>query len=127
MQEVKYEWKPIHCSNCGGMGHDTEKCKRLLGTRKEWVPKVRQPTAEKTTDSEGFVTPREVQSHNKVPSAPAPVENSNLFQALNDDAATQEVVLLDPGIEALDDPRIVANTEGESTKHAGGGEPPISK
>lgn len=39
IQKVKYEWKPIHCTNCGGMGHDTEKCKKLLGMKRIWYKK----------------------------------------------------------------------------------------
>lgn len=58
LQEVNYEWKPILCQNCGGMGHDTEKCKRLLGVRGEWVRKEPQPTVAQSMDNDGFQTPK---------------------------------------------------------------------
>lgn len=82
LQEFKYEWKPIHCTNCGGTGHDTEKCKRLLGTRKEWMPKKHTATVQAQTDEEGFVTPRVTQSGSNSQVA-TPVSTTNPFQALN--------------------------------------------
>ncbi|XP_074265906.1 uncharacterized protein LOC141588360 [Silene latifolia] len=44
-QSVHYEWKPIICSSCHGMGHETGLCKKVVPkkkvvpVKKVWVPK----------------------------------------------------------------------------------------
>ncbi|XP_074283135.1 uncharacterized protein LOC141607680 [Silene latifolia] len=44
-QSVHYEWKPIICSSCNGMGHETGACKKVVPkkkvvpVKKVWVPK----------------------------------------------------------------------------------------
>lgn len=84
-QEVQYEWKPIHCSNCGGMAHDTEKCKHLLGVRKQWVPKTTTPVAltEVQTDSEGSIAPKNPTPARQIQITTTAVEMGNPFQSLN--------------------------------------------
>ncbi|XP_074266623.1 uncharacterized protein LOC141589901 [Silene latifolia] len=48
-QEVSYEWKPLVCSQCTGIGHDAAMCrKRAAEVRKKpaqkvWRPKVQAP------------------------------------------------------------------------------------
>ncbi|XP_074267096.1 uncharacterized protein LOC141590399 [Silene latifolia] len=48
-QEVSYEWKPLVCSQCSGIGHDAAMCrKRAAEARKKpaqkvWRPKVQVP------------------------------------------------------------------------------------
>lgn len=36
---VHYEWKPIQCKICKGMGHEERQCTKEI-IRKEWIPKV---------------------------------------------------------------------------------------
>ncbi|XP_062119269.1 uncharacterized protein LOC133833020 [Humulus lupulus] len=36
---VTYEWKPVSCDHCKGMGHDTSACRRKEGRKPEWVVK----------------------------------------------------------------------------------------
>ncbi|XP_074271324.1 uncharacterized protein LOC141595259 [Silene latifolia] len=50
---VEYEWKPIRCTKCKGMGHDKEQCKRgevkkheNQGVKKVWRPVVNKPAVE---------------------------------------------------------------------------------
>lgn len=83
--EVQYKWRPIHYNNCRGMGHDTEKCKRLLGIRKEWVPKAKNQGVvnQNPPDKEGFVTPKNAQPRSMVQPAQQIIPNENSFQALN--------------------------------------------
>lgn len=63
-QMVEYDWKPVHCNNCKGFGHDTKKCNKVAVGRtvKRWIPKTQQqpllqqkqqPTQQ---EEEGFVT-----------------------------------------------------------------------
>lgn len=96
MQEVKYEWKPIHCHNCGGMGYDTEKCKRLLWTRNECVQKITKPANDKPPpehiDDEGFMRPKHPQPIRHVPgSETANVELVSTFQSLNAQEISEKV------------------------------------
>ncbi|XP_060960884.1 uncharacterized protein LOC133031410 [Cannabis sativa] len=37
--KVNYEWKPILCKNCKGMGHETIDCRKREGKTQEWVVK----------------------------------------------------------------------------------------
>ena len=47
-QAVKYECKPMRCTDCGGFGHDMEECRkkrievamRKIQPRKQWVPRL---------------------------------------------------------------------------------------
>uniref|UniRef100_A0A803PNA5 Reverse transcriptase domain-containing protein n=1 Tax=Cannabis sativa TaxID=3483 RepID=A0A803PNA5_CANSA len=41
---VKYEWKPIVCKHCQGMGHTSEDCRRKEGKKQEWVVKDKSKT-----------------------------------------------------------------------------------
>ncbi|KAL9246084.1 hypothetical protein vseg_019663 [Gypsophila vaccaria] len=54
--EVEYEWKPVTCANCQGMGHTTEQCRKIKpksvqkpATRQVWQPvaKVNKGSVEK--------------------------------------------------------------------------------
>ncbi|XP_062105698.1 uncharacterized protein LOC133817249 [Humulus lupulus] len=56
---VTYEWKPIICDHCKGMGHDSSACRRKEGRKPEWVVKnTEKPTGsgEKTLDSNKDMT-----------------------------------------------------------------------
>lgn len=49
---VQYECKPIYYTDCGGIGHTAEECRRKkyeltlqkIGPKKMWVKKVNQPS-----------------------------------------------------------------------------------
>lgn len=47
--EVHYEWKPILCNNCSGMGHKLEECRHNKQQKQEWRPKKQV-----VVDEEGF-------------------------------------------------------------------------
>uniref|UniRef100_A0A803Q2L2 CCHC-type domain-containing protein n=1 Tax=Cannabis sativa TaxID=3483 RepID=A0A803Q2L2_CANSA len=56
--DVKYEWMPLVCYNCSGIGHSTKDC-RKKEEKKElrkhiWVPKQKVIEKEKQVDAEGF-------------------------------------------------------------------------
>ncbi|KAM6551594.1 hypothetical protein CsatB_001402 [Cannabis sativa] len=36
---VKYEWKPVICKHCSGMGHLTDECNKKQSAKQEWVVK----------------------------------------------------------------------------------------
>ncbi|XP_062103371.1 uncharacterized protein LOC133814426 [Humulus lupulus] len=36
---IHYEWKPIVCTHCNGIGHHSKGCKRKQNSGKMWVPK----------------------------------------------------------------------------------------
>uniref|UniRef100_A0A803QE60 Reverse transcriptase domain-containing protein n=1 Tax=Cannabis sativa TaxID=3483 RepID=A0A803QE60_CANSA len=58
--EIKYEWKPLQCNYCKGLGHTTEDCKKKEGKQQQWVVKDSSKTAisgvekRNETDSDGF-------------------------------------------------------------------------
>ncbi|KAM6571878.1 hypothetical protein CsatA_015958 [Cannabis sativa] len=55
---VKYEWKPIICKHCKGMGHPTEECRRKEAKKQEWVVKGKQKQGnddmKNVVDEEGY-------------------------------------------------------------------------
>ena len=51
---VRYEWKPILCTHCKGIGHESEKCKNKAPTKVEWVIKQKEEKKKPETDEEGF-------------------------------------------------------------------------
>uniref|UniRef100_A0A803QCE9 Uncharacterized protein n=1 Tax=Cannabis sativa TaxID=3483 RepID=A0A803QCE9_CANSA len=56
---VKYEWKPMFCEYCKGMGHKTSECRKKIGGKQEWVVKKRHEELPGTNklqavDSNGF-------------------------------------------------------------------------
>ncbi|XP_062093556.1 uncharacterized protein LOC133799568 [Humulus lupulus] len=52
---VHYEWKPIVCLQCNGLGHETTLCKKQSGS-KVWIPKDQGKAAHKkvNVDADGF-------------------------------------------------------------------------
>ncbi|KAM6554157.1 hypothetical protein CsatB_014919 [Cannabis sativa] len=52
---VKYEWKPVSCSHCSGLGHTTEKCRKNTKGKQEWVVKEDKRLKQKTIDEGGFM------------------------------------------------------------------------
>ncbi|XP_056690397.1 uncharacterized protein [Spinacia oleracea] len=89
-QQVKYDWLPISCTICGGMGHDKVKCtRRPVGhTRKVWIPK---PIQQETTTTQPI---QQVEPANVFVQATKfsrivghqlkPVVTSNTYQALSE-------------------------------------------
>ncbi|XP_074292072.1 uncharacterized protein LOC141618910 [Silene latifolia] len=56
--EVEYEWRPITCSKCQGMGHDGDQCKRVeqrkkvvVTTRKVWRPVAKKILEEQAQEA----------------------------------------------------------------------------
>ena len=91
-QRVEYDWLPISCSICKGMGHTMEKChKRVNKGKKIWAPKRVQPTNTVTVvqpkmqepDADGFVLATRFNKHRS--SQLKPIQTGNSFLALDDD------------------------------------------
>ncbi|XP_062075912.1 uncharacterized protein LOC133780045 [Humulus lupulus] len=54
---VEYEWKPTVCTNCSGLGHEAQVCRKSKIVKQEWVPKqkVSSPIVSKVNvDADGF-------------------------------------------------------------------------
>ncbi|XP_062080335.1 uncharacterized protein LOC133785093 [Humulus lupulus] len=49
---IKYEWIPISCGKCHGMGHYTDNCRKKEEVRKEWVVKKEAPQ-KRSLESQG--------------------------------------------------------------------------
>ncbi|XP_074283572.1 uncharacterized protein LOC141608117 [Silene latifolia] len=82
--KVDFEWKPILCKKCNGIGHETSKCKKPQtasvpqsgkgnGKKQEWRPKVKQATKVASLP----VTPPVI---NPPEELVTPVEKPNAFQ-----------------------------------------------
>ncbi|KAM6587258.1 hypothetical protein CsatA_009863 [Cannabis sativa] len=56
--EVKYEWIPLVCYNCSGIGHSTKDCRRQEEKQEQskqvWMPKKKHLDKEPQVDEEGF-------------------------------------------------------------------------
>ncbi|XP_062112517.1 uncharacterized protein LOC133823685 [Humulus lupulus] len=54
--DVKYEWIPLICKNCSGMGHGTNVCRNKVQTKKAWVPKEKAEvkSVDPVIDEDGF-------------------------------------------------------------------------
>ncbi|XP_060969654.1 uncharacterized protein LOC133036901 [Cannabis sativa] len=80
---IQYEWKPITCSNCSGLGHKTEDCRNGSKAKQEWVIKEDHRKANPIVDNEGFQAVskgKRVKEHGQV--STRKVQNG--FQALAD-------------------------------------------
>uniref|UniRef100_A0A803NJX8 DUF4283 domain-containing protein n=1 Tax=Cannabis sativa TaxID=3483 RepID=A0A803NJX8_CANSA len=53
---VTYEWKPLVCSHCSGMGHLAVNCRKKVKRKQEWIVKApkKQDKEEVKVDAEGF-------------------------------------------------------------------------
>uniref|UniRef100_A0A803Q255 DUF4283 domain-containing protein n=1 Tax=Cannabis sativa TaxID=3483 RepID=A0A803Q255_CANSA len=56
---VHYEWKPITCKHCFGLGHSTDDCRKKSEPKKEWVVKEdkrknAKAKAQHKPDKDGF-------------------------------------------------------------------------
>uniref|UniRef100_A0A803QEQ8 DUF4283 domain-containing protein n=1 Tax=Cannabis sativa TaxID=3483 RepID=A0A803QEQ8_CANSA len=81
---VKYEWKPIKCTHCYGMGHGVDDCKKNLKPKQEWVVKEdKRKKAEKNImDEEGFQQVTKGRKHTEQQKTIAETKNS--FSVLAD-------------------------------------------
>ncbi|XP_062088757.1 uncharacterized protein LOC133795319 [Humulus lupulus] len=86
--EVKYEWLPLVCYNCSGLGHETKNCRKKMEgkdtVKQQWIPKEHVNEVEKmasTVDEEGF---QKVEKRKKViiDDVPAATEVANRFDVL---------------------------------------------
>ncbi|XP_062089026.1 uncharacterized protein LOC133795589 [Humulus lupulus] len=90
---VKYEWLPITCGKCQGLGHRSELCKKEGEVRQKWVVKKKEEGDGKVekhpeVDEEGFIP---VKHGKKVISEGTSVTTvSNNFQILRDTAKELE-------------------------------------
>ncbi|KAM6545981.1 hypothetical protein CsatB_026717 [Cannabis sativa] len=50
---IKYEWKPISCSHCSGIGHAATDCKKKMGGQQQWIIK-KDNRKMPQVDEEGF-------------------------------------------------------------------------
>ncbi|KAM6583735.1 hypothetical protein CsatB_010737 [Cannabis sativa] len=92
----KYEWKPIVCKHCQGMGHTSEDCRRKEGKKQEWVVKDKSKTRD--VGAELQQNPRDFQPvtkgwklKNKEPVPDTQLTNTFKALELNEDTAGIEV------------------------------------
>lgn len=52
--KIMYEWIPITCLHCSGMGHRSEDCKHKGPVKQTWVPKKQIVEKKIEVDAEGF-------------------------------------------------------------------------
>ncbi|XP_074298393.1 uncharacterized protein LOC141629264 [Silene latifolia] len=83
--KVEFEWKPLLCKNCNGIGHDTTKCRKpsppknpkegkVKVGKHQWRPKTQQASAKKMSAASAVVTVAPDEG------LVTPVERPNQFQ-----------------------------------------------
>ncbi|XP_062114014.1 uncharacterized protein LOC133825029 [Humulus lupulus] len=85
---ISYEWKPIVCNHCFGLGHSTADCRKKGGRKQEWVIKddgkkkdAAVPSKDTKIDADGFQpVAKGWKPKEKVPVVAATMDNS--FQVL---------------------------------------------
>uniref|UniRef100_A0A803Q962 CCHC-type domain-containing protein n=1 Tax=Cannabis sativa TaxID=3483 RepID=A0A803Q962_CANSA len=119
--DVKYEWLPLVCYNCSGIGHRTSDCrkkeeKKEVG-KKVWVPKKPAMNVEKQLDDEGF---QKVSKGKKVVSMKEAEGTmiKNMFESLNDDVDVVVGTEIDGGIAEQETGH---NTRGEGDPSSSNG------
>uniref|UniRef100_A0A803QQX9 CCHC-type domain-containing protein n=1 Tax=Cannabis sativa TaxID=3483 RepID=A0A803QQX9_CANSA len=86
--DIKYEWLPLVCYNCSGIGHRTSNCRKKEEKKEAgkqvWMPKKPTINVEKQLDDDGF---QKVSKGKKVlPRKEAEgTSTKNMFESLNDD------------------------------------------
>lgn len=85
-QAIGYEWKPISCGNCHGLGHETAKCfQEVKKKKKVWVVKEKP---EKNAD--GFTLVTKGGAHPAQATEPVVIHNS--FEALEQTVPELEIM-----------------------------------
>ncbi|XP_060968449.1 uncharacterized protein LOC115703846 [Cannabis sativa] len=82
---IKYEWKPVTCSHCFGIGHSTTDCKKVTNAKQHWVTKKDNRKVIET-DEEGFTKVskgKKVDMKEKSNAGAAVTVTNNTFQALS--------------------------------------------
>ncbi|KAL9241053.1 hypothetical protein vseg_015211 [Gypsophila vaccaria] len=77
---VEYEWKPVTCANCHGMGHLKEECRRNV-TKAPQKPVVKQVWKPVTKKPESSLRPKEAKRN----VALSPVRQGTAVQDLEDE------------------------------------------
>ncbi|XP_021860321.1 uncharacterized protein [Spinacia oleracea] len=105
---VEYEWRPVVCAHCKGVGHEVAKCKKITG-RRVWVPRqivsttipsgstglVKDNTPDNTANNDSDTTETFTTVSNpsrRVLARPVGVNTVNQFQALDDDLSVRSVM-----------------------------------
>ena len=83
--KVEYEWKPIICKSCNGMGHNTNECRKTV-IRQEWRQKEDIVAVEQQKDSHRKIMEPEFQKvrnpARRLIIYPVPVGTQNEFDPL---------------------------------------------
>ncbi|XP_074266246.1 uncharacterized protein LOC141588717 [Silene latifolia] len=67
--EVEYEWKPVKCKQCQGMGHEMEQCRRgkvqkeRVVVKQVWRPVVHHDKSKKNSQGDQVIKIRSVPHH----------------------------------------------------------------
>ncbi|KAM6590440.1 hypothetical protein CsatA_013045 [Cannabis sativa] len=114
---VNYEWKPILCKHCKGMGHSSDDCRKKEAKKQEWVVKgVKKQVPElPKEDADGF---QQVVKGWKLKNQQAPAEASisNQYTALQNEEENE--------LQKEED-RVTEEVH-EAILTRGGGEPPLN-
>ncbi|XP_074288930.1 uncharacterized protein LOC141614073 [Silene latifolia] len=70
VQKVHYEWKPLACTKCHGVGHDIDMCKKADGVKKTVFMKVWRP---KVVPVQPVQTTAQVHQHQRKASVEGPL------------------------------------------------------
>ncbi|XP_030479597.2 uncharacterized protein LOC115696849 [Cannabis sativa] len=125
---VKYEWRPITCSHCSGVGNSAEECKKAAVPAKyQWIVKNdNRKNNIPTADADGFTKivkgPR--MDMNGKQQVSAAVRVVNTFQALT--LEEQDGNNGESNAEYGDDKATTDEENNDNTRGGGGGGPSLS-
>uniref|UniRef100_A0A803NGV8 Zinc knuckle CX2CX4HX4C n=1 Tax=Cannabis sativa TaxID=3483 RepID=A0A803NGV8_CANSA len=118
---VKYEWKPISCSNCFGMGHGAAECRKSSKPKQEWVVKddKRKNVDKNQVDDEGFQKVTKGKSVAKL-EVPSRVVTGNTFSVLTENNPSQDELSKVQNMEISNDAKKNESNNKSNTREGGG-------
>uniref|UniRef100_A0A803P5I8 DUF4283 domain-containing protein n=1 Tax=Cannabis sativa TaxID=3483 RepID=A0A803P5I8_CANSA len=120
---VTYEWKPVQCNHCKGLGHETIECRKKDGNKQQWVVKESKPAAPATddmVDADGFQAVKKGSKGKNIVETDGP-KMTNSFVALSNSFSNLDM----PGPSQVNSVPVAEYGDGYIGKNRGGGVPPV--
>uniref|UniRef100_A0A803QIL6 Uncharacterized protein n=1 Tax=Cannabis sativa TaxID=3483 RepID=A0A803QIL6_CANSA len=120
---ITYEWKPVQCNHCKGLGHETIECRKKDGNKQQWVVKENKPAApamDDKVDTDGFQVVKKGSKGKNIAETDGP-KVINAFVVLSDRFSS----LYMPGTSQVHSVPVAEYGDENIGKTRGGGVPPV--